>query len=280
MHHLDGLPLDLVVADAVGADEHLSASVRVPGIDDSRFKDHIVHPRSAADVALGGEVGEADGAVEGGQRQHLVARTEHQPVGIRLAALGKFHGLKVVVVLIRNRIVAVVVVLSGLPRSVVDHHLREPAVLSGPVPVAYPGGDLQHVAATQNLGGFALLLIEPHAVGHQHHHAAVAVPAAVGSRGEGDGVGRREVENGVGLDHRPQESLAREGCRLDAFAHGESQLLTRSARRCRLFFACAGGHSQSRQRNHRNVVNQSHNVQNLKLQNYALFSKQSLSKCR
>jgi len=80
MQHLHGLTFNLVIADAIGHNEHLTASVRVLGIDDTRLKHDIVKTWSTRYVLSIQSIRQTNRTVESRQRHRRVWGSEHQTV--------------------------------------------------------------------------------------------------------------------------------------------------------------------------------------------------------
>ena len=91
------------------------------------------------------------------------------------------------------------------------------------MPVTHAGRDLQDVALSQNLRRLTFFLIESHAAGNHHDHAAVPMPGAVSSRGKGNVVGGGEVELRIRLNQGLEISLAGKGRRRERIPERKGQ---------------------------------------------------------
>lgn len=196
-----------MVDDSVGDQENLTARMLVPGIIHTGLEDDVVDAGSSRCVVGLQGVGQQHLTRERGQLQERVAGSKHADVGAGVM-MGIFLHREVVVGLVGDGVVSVGISRCRLPVLVVDDNLLKPVARRGPVPVACPGRDVQHIALAEHLRCPTLLLVDAHAASDKDVHAAVAVPVAVGTRREGDDIGRREVINAVLGDDVTDVSLA------------------------------------------------------------------------
>ena len=65
MQNLHGLTFYLMITDAIGSDENLTARMGMPCIDDSWLKYHVVQARATSHIIVWHGISQADRAVEG-----------------------------------------------------------------------------------------------------------------------------------------------------------------------------------------------------------------------
>ena len=75
-----------------------------------------------------------------------------------------------------------------LPIIVVDYNLLKPTVFGGAVPVLHSGGNLNHIALSDDDGGLSFFLIQANSANADDIHSTVNMPATSGIRGKGDDI--------------------------------------------------------------------------------------------
>ena len=105
MKDLHGLSLNLVIADSVGDDEHLSADMAVPGVVNARFENDVMDSGATCRIGRIKSVGKMYRAVESGKCYGLTRGRENHSVVTR--SVGVFFKYRIVVIMVRQSVVFV-----------------------------------------------------------------------------------------------------------------------------------------------------------------------------